>query len=184
MGAEHRPPMDPNTDEASRKQLEAARAQGEAVERAARLMMEEVAEDGGQQRAGDYLVGYAVEKAEGMYHLVDGQLEWNEPEDENMHLEVIVRDGADGRLIPALDIRATLVSGDGDELGPFEMPFLWHPMIDHYGRNLEVPGDGEYTLRVHIDPPTFGRHDEVNGKRFAEPVDVEFPRVKVSTGQG
>jgi hypothetical protein len=26
------------------------------------------------------------------------------------------------------------------------------------------------------------RHDEVNGRRFTEPVDVEFPGVKVSRG--
>jgi hypothetical protein len=35
---------------------------------------------------------------------------------------------------------------------------------------------------VHVDPATFMRHDEVNGRRFAEPVDVEFTGVKVERG--
>ena len=48
------------------------------------------------------------------------------------------------------------------------------PKTYHYGRNWKVPGDGEYTLRVHIEPPTFMRHDELNGRRFEEPVDVEL----------
>ena len=60
---------------------------------------------------------------------------------------------------------------------------LWHPMLYHYGRNWTVPADGEYTLKVHIDPPTFMRHDEINGCRFKEPVDVTFEGVKVERGQ-
>ncbi|MFC4627365.1 hypothetical protein ACFO6V_03910 [Promicromonospora alba] len=73
---------------------------------------QDVAKDGGTQQVGDYLVGYAIEDAEGMY-------------------------------------------------------------------NLE---DGGYTLRVHVDPPTFMRHDEINGRRFTEPVDVEFAGVRIERG--
>ena len=69
-------------------------------------------------------------------------------------------------------------------MGTHEQSLLWHPMIYHYGRNWTVPSDGEYTLRVHVDPPTFMRHDEVNGRRFTEPADVEFEGVKVERGQG
>lgn len=119
-----------------------------------------------------------------MYHLVDGELRWEEPEEENVHVEVAVRDGADGRFIPGLTVYATLIDGSGDEVGTHQQPFLWHPYLYHYGRNWVVPGDGEYTLRVQIDAPDFMRHDEVNGKRFAEPVDVEFTGVKIQTGGG
>ena len=45
------------------------------------------------------------------------------------------------------------------------------------------PGDGEYTLKVHIDPPTYMRHDEMDGCRFTKPVDVTFDGVKVERGQ-
>jgi hypothetical protein len=46
-----------------------------------------------------------------------------------------------------------------------------------------VPDGGEYTLRVRVEPPRFNRHDEVNGCRFTEPVEVEFRGVRVTPGQ-
>lgn len=30
---------------------------------------------------------------------------------------------------------------------------------------MELPGKGEYTLHVRNQPPTFMRHDEVDGRR-------------------
>ncbi len=66
--------MDPNTSEATREQLDFARAQGDAYGRALAYMTGTVAHDGGEQRAGDYLIGYAVEEAEGMYEWADGAL--------------------------------------------------------------------------------------------------------------
>jgi uncharacterized protein involved in high-affinity Fe2+ transport len=175
--------MDPNTDEATPDQIQAARAQGEAYGTALGLMTERVAQTGGERRAGDYLVGYAVEEAEGMYEPTGDGLVWREPEDENCHVEVTVRDAGDGRFVPCLTVRATLETDDGEEVGTHVQPMLWHPMLYHYGRNWVVPGDGAYTLRVRIDPPDFMRHDEVNGKRFTEPVECEFAGVKISTGR-
>jgi hypothetical protein len=180
---EHRPPTDPSSSEADEQQLQLAHAQGDAYARALEHMVSAVAEDGGEQAAGPYRVGYAVEKAEGMYAWSDGNLEWQEPTEENLHVEIAVCDGADGRFVPALRVTATLISAEGEEIGTHEHPLLWHPMLYHYGRNWKVPGDGTYTLRVHIDPPQFMRHDEINGKRFTEPVDVEFSGVQAKTGQ-
>lgn len=179
----HRPPMDPSSSEADERQLQFAREQGDAYGRALEHMTTKVAEDGGQHEADPYLVGYAVEQAEGMYAWSDGKLEWQEPGDENPHAEIAVRDVADGRFVPGLHVTATLVDAEGTEIGTHDRPVLWHPMLYHYGRDWVVPGDGEYTLRVHIDPPRFMRHGEINGKRFAEPVDVEFTGVHVKTGQ-
>ena len=48
-------------------------------------------------------------------------------------------------------------------------------------RRVAAVGHGE--LVVHIDPPTFMRHDEINGCRFKEPVDVTFEGVKVERGR-
>jgi hypothetical protein len=45
-------------------------------------------------------------------------------------------------------------------------------MIYRCGRDLTAPSGGEYAPRVHVDPPTFMRHDEANGKRFLEPVPL------------
>jgi hypothetical protein len=59
---------------------------------------------------------------------------------------------------------------------------LWHPWIYHYGRNWEVPGEGDYTVHVRIEAPTFMRHDHENGKRYAKPVEVAFTR-HIAPGQ-
>lgn len=182
MSTQARPPMDPGSSEADGPQLRFARAQGDAYRRALEHMATEVAHDGGTQRAGDYVVGYAVEDAEGMYHLEGGDLVWHNPGAENAHLEIAVCDGADGRFVPGLAVTATLVTPGGDELGPFAQELVWHPMLYHYARNWQLPEDGEYALRVHIEPPAFMRHDEVNGRRFATPVDVEFTGVRIERG--
>lgn len=99
-------------------------------------------------------------------------------------VEIAVRDGADGRFVPGLRVTATLIDAYCEELGTHEHPLLWHPMLYHYGRNWETPGDGEYTLRIQIDPPQFMRHDEINGRRFTECVGVEFTGVRAKTGHG
>jgi uncharacterized protein involved in high-affinity Fe2+ transport len=172
------------SDEADAKQLDMARQEGEAYHRSLLYMANEVADAGGQQAVGDYIVAFAQERAEGMYMLRnEGELEWIEPEEENCHLEISVSDAADGRFIPALDIKATLVPEQGAPIGPFQVPFLWHPGLYHYGRNVTLPGDGRYTLRVVIAPPTFMRHDKINGRLYATAVAVEFKDVQIKTGR-
>lgn len=177
------PPMDPNTDEATERQLALARAQGDAYASALEHMTSVVADDGGQQRAGEYWIGYAVEAAEGMYEWTDDGPVWRDPGQSNLHVEIAVRDGGDGRFVPGARVFVTLVAPDASEVGTHEHPLLWHPMIYHYGRNWQLPVDGSYTMRVRVEPPTFMRHDRVNGKRFMEPVEVEFTGVKVRRGQ-
>ena len=174
-----KPPMDPNTDEADAKQLELAKKQGAAYREALEHMANEVADDGGMQEAGEYLIGYAIEEAEGMYDWVDGDLVWHEPEEENIHVEIAVCDAADGRFVPAVKVIVTMIDPSGSEVGTHELPLLWHPMLYHYGRNWKVPTEGEYTMRVRVEPPTIMRHDEVNGCRFKELVETTFEGVKV-----
>ena len=177
-----RTPPDAPSDEADKRGLKIAREEGDVYGRAVRHMTEDVADHGEEKRAGEYLVGYAIEKAEGMYMLRDGELEWQAPEGENLHVEVVVRDGADGRFLPGLAVHAELLDAGGCSVGRHPQPFLWHPTLYHYGRNWTVPGDGEYTLRIDVAVPDFGRHDKDNGRRFTQPVQVEFTRVPVKTG--
>jgi uncharacterized protein involved in high-affinity Fe2+ transport len=179
-----RKPPEKVSDEADRHQIEMAKKEGAAYHASLKYMAEEVADSGGMTRAGDYIVAYAQERAEGMYSLKgEGELVWDEPTDENCHLEISVSDAGDQRFVPYLDITATLTPKDGKAVGPFEVPFVWHPGLYHYGTNIKVPGDGIYRLDVTIKPPTFMRHDEVNGKRYAETVDVTFDAVEIKTGQ-
>jgi uncharacterized protein involved in high-affinity Fe2+ transport len=179
-----KPPMDPNTSEATAPQLDRAVAQGDAYRDAVGYLAEHVAQGGGQVLAGNYLVGYAVEDAEGFYEWQgDGELHWHNPGDANAHIEIAVADGADGRFIPELTITVSVVTPDGQELGPHLHPFMWHPMVYHYARDWQLPEGGDYTLQVHIQPPTFMRHDEVNGRRYLEPVDVVFENVEIKLGK-
>lgn len=177
----NKPPMK-TSDEAKQKQLDMAKEQGQAYKKALEHMANEEAH-GETKPAGNYLVSYAVESAEGMYHKMDEGLVWREPETENAHIEVAVQDDSDLRFIPGLSVHVTVLDDAGKEIGTHQQPFLWHPWLYHYGRNWELPGDGEYTLRIHIEAPDFMRHDKENGRRYADPVDVEFKNVKIETGQ-
>ncbi len=179
--AEQRPPMQ-ESNEAEPDQLEVSRRQGDAYGEALEAM---AAEDGAvTARAGNYVVAFVNEKAEGMYAPADGGgLEWREaPEQANAHLEVAVADGSDGRFVPGLDVTVTLLDGDR-ELFSHPAPFLWHPFLHHYGFNAAIPSAGPFTVRVEIQPPTWMRHDPANGKRFPEPVQVTFADVEFEPGR-
>jgi Fe2+ transport protein len=176
----HIPPMEAS-NEAEPGQLDIARAQGGTYGQALRAMDEE--SGAVTQRAGDYLVAFVQENAEGMYELQDGRLVWREaPEEANAHLEIAVADAADGRFVPGLDITLTLLEGDR-ELFTTSMPFLWHPYLYHYGTNARVPGEGPYSVRVTIGPPSFMRHDPVNGKRYGQPVQLVFDDRRFKPGR-
>ncbi|GGK54630.1 iron transporter [Salinarimonas ramus] len=171
------------SDEGDEKGLALGKAQGDALSRTLEHMIGDVAHDGREIRSGEYLVAYAVEKAEGMYVPRDGKLEWSEPGEANAHVEVAVRDAADGRLIPGLEVRATLIGPDGADLGTQRLPLLWHPYLYHYGANWKVPGSGRYGMRVSFGAPTFSRHDKKNGHRFLEGAEVTFDDVAIAAGQ-
>lgn len=177
-----RPPME-KSEEAKPEQLDMARSQGEEYVQALHHMSQKEADDGGEQRAGDYVITYAIEKAEGMYQLRNGELAWEKPVDENIHIEISVRDGADHRFIPGLEVYVTVLTADGEEVGRHRQPFLWHPWLYHYGRNWKVPGDGSYTLHVEIEAPDFPRHDPKNGRRYASHAETRFEEVRMKTGQ-
>ena len=173
------PPIQPS-DESTAAQLKLAKAQGHAYARALQAMHKE---SGAQiQRAGDYEIAVVAERAEGMYHASNGQLHWMEPEHENVHVEVAVRDAADGRFVPGLTVRIHVDQADGGHVGAGELPFIWHPWLYHYGQNWWVPGAGDYRVQVRVEPPIWRRHDKVNGLRYQEPVEVEFT-VHVKPGQ-
>jgi Fe2+ transport protein len=170
------------SDESSRPEIVLGKAEGSAYGTALAYLSKMEANDSGEQTAGDYIVAYAIEDAEGLYEMRDGKLQWTEKQDENCHIEIAVRSAADGRFLPCLKVTATLADSNGKEIATQPMPFLWHPWIYHYGRNWSVPGDGEYRLRVHVDAPDFPRHDRINGRRFQEPVNLEF-KLRIKTGR-
>lgn len=172
------PPMK-ESEEASKHHLELAKDQGKTMQAALEEMTQKVAQGGAEKAAGNFLVGYAFEDPEGMYHVNNGVLEWQAPTDENIHIEISVRDGGDGRFIPALDVQLTVLDENGDEVATHKQPFLWHPWLYHYGRNWKLPGDGKYSFYIRIAMPDFPRHDKENGNRFDKPVEVFFKDINI-----
>lgn len=169
------------SEEATKEQLQLARNQGQALEKALNEMIGNVADDGQEMEHGPYLIGYAIEKAEGMWHLNDdGELDFRKPEKENVHVEVSVRDAADGRFVPSLVVHARLIDSQGNDVGMHRQPFVWHPWLYHYGRNWHIEKSGDYDLEVRIQAPDFPRHDPKNGERYGEDVTVMFSPVKIS----
>jgi len=170
------------SNESNSRQIALAEQQGDAFGAAVDEMTQHEAH-GREMRVGDYRVGIAVEQAEGLYQFRDGALEWIDPTHENAHIEVEIRSADDGRFVPGLTVHATIIAADGSYAGTHRQPFLWHPWLYHYGRNWTLPGSGTYTIRVHIDPADFPRHDKTNGARFVKHTDVEFADVMIQTGQ-
>jgi hypothetical protein len=172
------------SDEVDENQIQQARTEGQAYLTSVTYMATSVANDGGTKAAGEYLLGYAQEEAEALYRLVDeGEFELVEPDEENCHFEVVVADAADKRFVPYCSVSVEL-ERDGERVGPFDLPFVWHPGVYHYGANVSVPASGTYDLHVTVEPPEFHRHDERNGDRYGETETVTFENVQVETGQG
>lgn len=171
-----------SSDEADEKGLRLGREQGEALERTLRHMIDDVAEGGEEKLSGEYLVALAFEEAEGMYERRGEDLEWVEPSDENLHIEIAVRDPADGRFIPGLSVTVCVLDADGTEVGTHEHPLLWHPYLYHYGRNWKLPDRQPFTIRAKIEAPRFPRHDKKNGRRFLKGTEVEFTGIRVELG--
>lgn len=179
-------PSAEDSDEATKPLLRLAREQGEAYQKALDYMLHQQAVDGREVRAGDYIVGYAVEQAEGFYEAHGEKLKYRRVDrsgEVNVHVEIVVRDGRDGRFVPNLKVKATIVDEAGKEIGTKDEPFMWHPWLYHYGENWRVPVHGPLTLKVAIEAPEFRRHDSVNGARYLQPVIVEFKDVHAKRGQ-
>lgn len=136
---------------------------------------------GGREKktAGDYEMSYTVEPAKGLYEFSSGKLEWKEPSEENVHLDVYVNDAKNGRFVPGLHVVASLIDSRGGQAASSYLPFVWHPERYHYGANVKVPQSGEYLLQVHVSPATFTRADKEEGKRFAADVHLSFDGVRI-----
>src|ERR1700687_3610715 len=124
--------------EAGERQLALARLKSSDLRRAFEYMINQEARQV-QRQAGDYLVSFNVDAAQGEH-----------PPAGSAHVEVSVRDAADGRLVPGLTVYATLIDALGYEIGTHQQTHLGHHWLSPYGRNWQLPGAGQYRLRVRI----------------------------------
>lgn len=173
-------PLAVTSDETTAQQLQFARNQGQAAEEALYFLIDK--SSGGEMMAGGFQLAYLLEKPKGYYQLSNGQMQWHEPT-EDAFLSLVVRDGYDGRPISGLQIKASLLRQNGEPVFEKEQfAFGWHPLLHRYGKNITIPEDGTYTLKVKIAPPTFWRHDPVNGDRFADTVRADFQDISLIAG--
>ncbi len=104
-----------------------------ASDQAVDYFITHVATSGAKQAIGKE----AAEHAEPLYEVRSGVLHLAEPPvGTNAHLEVVVLDGADKRFVPELIVHVTLEDDQGNEVGTYHLPFLWHPTMYHYGRSI------------------------------------------------
>ena len=173
--------------EADAVQLGRAAAEGNAVTREIEWVRRNHAVASGEVRAGQYVVAYLITPADDYYDLEAAQSDLPAHHTTvlpgSAHVGVVVRDAADGRVVPGLDVSATLraARGTGTAAGGTRsavLPYGWHPVLNRYGENVVLPSNS-FALSVRISMPRYARHDSVNGKRFGEDVIASFARVSV-----
>ena len=126
--------------------------------------------------AGPYRVAILLEKPKGFYRFAGKEQEWVNPVG-NAFLGVVVRDGYDRRVVPELEVKVSVMDDQGKLIEEKVLPFGWFPLLNRYGENLLLSDKGNYRFKVEISPPSFLRHDPVNGDRYPEKATAEFDQV-------
>jgi hypothetical protein len=170
-------------EEHNKTKTDLAKAQGIAFSLALDEMKKQ--DTHASQEVSDYLISMACENAEGMYHFNNNdELVWQVPEEgKNQHIEIVVQDKGDKRFIPSLEVYCKLHDEEDTIVSEFQIPFVWHPFLYHYGINITIPKEGTYFAEVTIKKPTFGRHDETYGKRYQKDVTVKLGPVSLKPGR-
>ncbi|MBA0124351.1 iron transporter [Haloechinothrix sp. YIM 98757] len=145
-------------------------------------LAEEIADEGGQTESGPWRIGYIVEPAEGWYASEGDDTRFREPAgDETHHIEVVPFEADSGRVVPDVPIRVEILDGDGQVVDANDLDFFYGEAF-HYGNNFAVPEQGEYTLRVTLEPPRFLRHGEQDeDPALTEGAEVEFTDVQLES---
>ena len=129
--------------------------------------------------AGELRIAFTITPAEGWWDKAGGgKLAWHDAPDDNVHLRIFVLDRADGRLVPGLTLRASLIDDNGNEQS-VPADFGWYPLINAYGGNVPIETDSAYTLRVTVDPLQ-SRHVFGAYGRFERTITTEFPPVQIT----
>jgi hypothetical protein len=170
---------------ASPEQLRLAYQQGRADIAVLDWVLANSGEIKGDTRAGEMRIAFTITPAEGWWdNAGDGKLAWHDAPVDNVHLRIFVLDLMDGRLVPGLSLRATLIDPNGNEQSA-PSDFGWYPLINAYGGNVPMDVDSSYTLRVTVEAqskgPLLPQHHAVSaGDRFQHTTLAEFPPVQIT----
>jgi hypothetical protein len=109
----------------------------------------------GDIHAGELRIAYTITPTEGWWDKAGGgMLAWHDAPGNNVHLRIFVLSLADGRMVPGLNLRATLTDVNGNEQS-LPVAFGWYPLINAYGGNFPLDAESSYTLRVTIERDNF-----------------------------
>lgn len=168
-------PLTAKSNEATFGQLAFARAEGDSVDKCITWLLQQPSSTSGQLKAGEYQISYMLTAPEGWYEYNNNAVTWESPQHANAHFWLFVQDGADGRIVPPLDIELTVRATDGSLISRKRLPFAWMPLVNGYGDNVYLSQNGAYTFIINIAPPAYRRHDPYNGDRFIKPVQAVVP---------
>ena len=164
--------------------IELSRAEGKAIGSSIAAVLRERPSNGLQRQSGDYTVAVLIGPPQGVWALQNGGLAYL-PADGSIgpvnNIGISIRDAATGRVIPDLNVRATIIDSRKKEIDTYVMPFVWSPRVDAYGLNVAVPSSGRYTVQVHAATPAFRKYGSSAVRQFKRPVSVEFRGLRFVT---
>ena len=170
-------PLGVVTNETTAQQLQFAHNQGQAAEKALQYLIENSA--GAEMSAGPYQIGYFVEQPKSWYQVQNGKDDFYEA-DGNIFLSVAVRDGYDGRIVPGLEVKGKILTSDSVVVNEKTLDYGIHPLLNRYGANFRVPEEGNYIVKIEVEPAKFWRHDPVNGDRYTDKTIAVFDQKEIS----
>lgn len=168
-------PLAVSSNESTAIQLASAVSEGDSVKKCMSWIFSQLPGSSGMLRAGEYNIAYALSAPEGWYEFNNNNVTWKTPSIANAHLWLYVLDGADGRVVPPLNIKVTLSDVTNNQIWSKQLPFALMPLVNGYGDNVDFPAPGKYKVVVEIQPPTYRRHDPYNGDRFTEATTAIIP---------
>jgi hypothetical protein len=182
-GASTPSPSAPASSAGNDPGLRLAQAQGRAESAAVDWVLDNSGPLHGDIHAGEFRVAFTITPAEGWWDKAGGgKLAWHDAPAYNVHLRIFVLDLADGRLVPGLHLRATLIDANGNEQAA-PVAFGWYPLINAYGGNVPLVTDSSYTLRVEIDREAKEAEDAPrtpsSPARLTRTTAAEFPPVPI-----
>ena len=125
---------------------------------------------------------YTLTAPEGSYRWQGDRLVWRDAgADVGAHLRLFVMDAGDGRFVPGLDVRGTMLGGFGKTVDEAALPLVWYPQLNGYGANLQMAGAGPYRIRVTIGAPCFGGMTPTTDAIVYKPVVALFDPVAVGS---
>src|SRR5665213_3816091 len=164
--------------------IELSRAEGKAIGSSIAAVLRERPSNGLQRQSGDYTVAVLIGPPQGVWALQTGGLAYL-PADGSIgpvnNIGISIRDAATGRVIPDLNVRATIIDSRKKEIDTYVMPFVWSPRVDAYGLNVAVPSSGRYTVQVQAATPAFRKYGSSAVRQFKRPVSVEFRGLRFVT---